>query len=86
MYDKQIESITDVHDFFTYLIDIESLNLHPDIEFSDYVSIAKGEKTLDDSQALHYQKLLDDAFAVCEKSGICIYDIGLKIFMSRLNN
>lgn len=84
MYSRKIETVADVQDFISYLIDSESLNFHPDTEFTDYVSVVTGERTYDDQQAARYQQLLESCFNICEKAGVCIYETGLEIFRDRL--
>jgi len=78
MYDKAIKTVADVRKFFRYLVDICSVNFHPDTDFSEYISCDTGSKTFTDDEAAHYNSLMAACFLVCEEAEVDIYEIGLK--------
>ena len=69
-------------DFFHHIdYDLE-INFHPDDDFKDYVSYETGERTMNDEQAELYNRLMDEAFEVCE--GDQVYEIGCELLFERL--
>lgn len=46
--------------------------------FEDYVSCENGINTFTLDECAIYNRLMDESFAVCEKEGVDIYEIGLE--------
>jgi hypothetical protein len=67
-YDKPINTEQDVKAFFRHLVYDLKINFHPD---DDLFLVSPTELT--PTQSDHYNKLLDDCFAVCGDERI--YDI-----------
>ena len=84
MYNTVIKSVSDVRDFFIYLIDVESLNFHPDTPFGDYINTGSGQSCFTDKQAREYDQLMATAVTVCEKADVSVYDISLSLLQSWL--
>ncbi len=78
-FNGKIETTDDVVKYFAYLVKELHLNFHPDTEFSEYVSCETGENTFNDKEINYHNSLMNNCFSVCEKAGVDIYDIGLKI-------
>ena len=82
-YNKKIKNIDDVVDYFTYLIKELDLNLHPDTDFSEYVSYETGENTFNQEEVCYLNSLMDDCFSICEEAGVDVYEVGLKIMKGK---
>ena len=57
-----------------------------DTEFSEYASCETGESTFNDEEIRYHNSLMDACFSVCEKAGVDIYEIGLKIMKGKPMN
>jgi hypothetical protein len=86
MYNKAIKTVEDVRVFFKYLVNIRSVNFHPDTDFSEYVSCDMGRKTFTDDEVAQYNTLMEACFRVCEEAGADIYEIGLEAFKRGKNS
>jgi len=76
MFMQTISDVTGVKSFFRHLVKEERVNFHPDIDFRDYVCIETGKPTFTSTQAIWYSRLMRQAFTVCEKSGVSVYEVG----------
>lgn len=68
-----IETANEVKEFAKQLIN-EGVNIHPDVDFNDYVSIKTNTATYTKEEADLRNDLMNQCFEVCEKEGIDIYD------------
>lgn len=77
---SHIESIEDVKAFFAYMIDDLGVNLHADTPFCEYINTEMGEPTFTAEECRLYDRLMQEAFDVCGKSGDdgLIYDISIR--------
>lgn len=81
-----IKSLPDVQSFFLQLIYEESLNFHPDEDFQNYINLKTMLPTYTEEEALIRNKLMKQAFAICEKLQADIYQIGADILFKHLDN
>ena len=70
---KQINTSNDVVAFAKQLIK-EGVNFHPDDDFKNYINLETAEPTYSNEEAELRNELMNQCFAVCEKSGVDIYD------------
>ena len=80
--ESHITTVEEVKDFFHNIVYDLDINFHPDDDFKDYVSYETGERTMDDEQAELYNRLMDEAFEVCDDGQI--YEIGSELLFERL--
>lgn len=73
---SHITSVKDVEVFFHHLVDERKVNFHPDDDFADYICLADKTPTFSAEEVVVYNRLMDESFDVCEKSGTDIYNIG----------
>lgn len=73
-----IKTTDDVRRFFE-LISRMDLAFHPDDDFGDYINIKTHQPTFTSDQVEMYNEKMDDAFEVCEKEGVDIYDLGMQV-------
>lgn len=74
-----IGSRSDVEQFFTHLVEVEAVSLHPDTPFADYVNVLTGEQTFTPVEAAVRDDLMAGCFLVV---GDEVYDLCLEA-MSR---
>ena len=82
---KHINTMAEVEEFFSYLINIRDINIHPDDDFADYVKVGTDEPSLTKEEADKFNDMMEEAFDTCEANGKDIYDIAYNILMARLN-
>lgn len=77
MYDESfhIKTVDDVNDFAVYLLKDQRIAFHPDDDFYDFVDFGTRKRTMSDSECDLYNRLMDECFDVCEKTGEDIYSI-----------
>ena len=80
--ESHITTVEEIKDFFHHIVYDLGINFHPDEDFKDYVSYETGERTMDDEQAELYNRLMDEAFEVCDNDQI--YEIGSELLFERL--
>ena len=80
--DSHITTAEEVRNFFDHIVNELDINFHPDDDFKDYVSYETGEMTMDDEQAELYNRLMDEAFKVCDDNQV--YEIGSELLFERL--
>ena len=78
--DFKIKTVTDVRKFFHHLVFDRKVNFHPDDDFSEYVSIDGKTPTFNANEVKQYNRLMKQAFDVCEKNGKDIYEIAMDEF------
>jgi hypothetical protein len=71
----------DVSAFMHCLVE-ESVNAHPDTDFTDYINLSTGEPTYTPEEAAMRNALMSDAFNVCEKTNTDIYSFMQEIFLT----
>lgn len=77
----KVTCLKDVHLFFAYLYDVDRVAFHCDDDFSDYVNgqgiafTAKG--------AAKRNRLMEQAFNVCQNANVSIYGMGTLEFRKR---
>ncbi len=76
----EIKTIEDVQTFFKDLL-AEDLNFHPDDNFADYINHETKQPSYTEKEAADRNRLLTQAFEVCERVGEDIYDVCIEIFM-----
>ncbi|MVN91461.1 hypothetical protein [Mucilaginibacter aquatilis] len=76
----EIKDLQDVAAFMHCLIE-ESVNAHPDDSFSDYVHIDTGLPTYTNEEAALRNRLMEQAFEVCEGNHADIYSVMQEIFL-----
>lgn len=77
--ESHIKSVEDVKTFFRHLVDERSLNFHPDDDFADYISYEDKTPTFTEDEVALYNRLMEEAFDVCEKSKADVYEIGFDV-------
>lgn len=70
--------------FFKYLIEKESLNLHPDEDFKNYINLDTHLPTYSPEEAEFRNKLMEACFEICDQEEADIYQIGLQILLDKL--
>lgn len=80
-----IKSVKDVEDFFSNLLQKESLNFHPDERFENYVQIGTNKPSYTPKEADLRNKLMESSFEICELEGVDIYEIGFTQLFVNLN-
>lgn len=71
---QTINTIDDVKAFFQQLLE-ESLNFHPDEDFANYINGETRKDTYTPEEAQLRNRLMDEAFVVCDKNNESIYEI-----------
>ena len=82
--DSHIRSVEDTKVFFHHLLEDRKLSYHPDDDFKNYVNFETGERTFTDDEAELYNRLMEEAFEVCEVADVDIYGIGLDEFIEKV--
>lgn len=72
---QTIKTIDDIKVFFQQLLE-EGLNFHPDEDFTNYINCETREDTYTKEESELRNRLMDDAFVVCEHHNKCIYELG----------
>ena len=80
-----ITSVKDLETFFDYLLLDRKLNFHPDDRFENYINLETKEPSFTPSECELYNRLMDEAFDLCEKKGADIYEIGAEKLFAFLN-
>lgn len=80
----KIENIEDVTIFLTDLFN-EGVSAHPDDDFNDYINYETKEPTYTEQEAVMRNRLMNDAFHVCEKANVDIYELMATIYLVDLN-
>lgn len=83
--ESHIKTLSDVKAFFCYLLDEESVSFHPDDDFADYIDTKTKESAFSSDKVVTYNRLMQEAFDVCESERVDIYLIGFEETMKRFN-
>lgn len=70
--------------FFHYLIEKESLNFHPDEDFTNYINLESELPSYTEEEAKFRNKLMEDCFTVCIRENVDIYSIGYELLYNKL--
>ena len=81
--DSHITTVEEVKDFFRHIVFDLDINFHPDDDFKDYFDSTTGERSMDDEQAELYNRLMDEAFEVCDDEDR-VYELGCDLLKERL--
>jgi hypothetical protein len=71
---QKINTLEEVKAFARYLVEGLKLNFHPDDDFSCY-EVAGMNRSLTTQEVETGNRLMDECFAVCEKSGVDVYEV-----------
>lgn len=80
-----IQNLEDVKSFFHHLLFKERLNFHPDEDFQNYIDQETMQPTYTAQEALLRNKLMEQAFQVCEAHQVDIYQLGSDYLFKYLN-
>ena len=72
--DSHINNVDDVIKFFRYIVDERNVNFNPDDMFEDYMS-ADGTNAFTPEECEIYNRLVEEAFKICDKENVGIYEI-----------
>ena len=81
--DSHINNVDDVRKFFHYIVNERNVNFNPDDMFEDYMS-ADGTTAFTPEECEIYNRLVEEAFEICEKENVDIYQIALDILKKKL--
>ena len=76
--DSHINNVDDVRKFFHYIVNERNVNFNPDDMFEDYMS-ADGTTAFTPEECEIYNRLVEEAFKICDKENVDIYEIALDI-------
>ena len=72
--DSHINNVDDVRKFFHYIVNERNVNFNPDDMFEDYMS-ADGTTAFTPEECEIYNRLVEEAFKICDKENVDIYEI-----------
>lgn len=75
--ESHIKSVKDVETFFHHIVFEMKINFRPDDSFEDYLDIHTKEASFSSDECNIYNRLMDEAFEVCERDRVDIYEIGM---------
>jgi hypothetical protein len=75
----EIKTIEDVRVFLDHVCNNLDLSFCPDTPFEDYINLETRESTFTPAEAEQYNKLLNEAFEVCNANEIDIHDLCCEI-------
>lgn len=81
--DSHINNVDDVRKFFHYIVNERNVNFNPDDMFEDYMS-ADGTTAFTPEECEIYNRLVEEAFKICDKENVDIYEIALDILKKKL--
>ena len=76
---KEINTVSDVEEFFRYLRDERKVAFLPDDDFCCYINRDTGEPTFTDEEVATFNAMMNQCFDVCETNGKDIYEIGCAV-------
>lgn len=82
---SHIECLNDVKAFFHHVVFERKVNFHPDNNFADYINKDTHKPLFSQSEVSVYNRLLGEAFSVCQDNGTDIYELGCDELFSALN-
>lgn len=72
--DSHINNVDDVRKFFYYIVEERNVNFNPDDMFRDYMSV-DGSNAFTPEECEIYNRLVEEAFKICDKENVDIYEI-----------
>ena len=75
--ESHIKSVKDVETFYHHIVFEMKINFHPDDSFEYYLDIHTKEASFSSDECNIYNRLMDEAFEVCERERVDIYKIGM---------
>jgi len=81
--DSHINNVDDVRKFFHYIVEERNVNFNPDDMFRDYM-LADGSNAFTPEECEIYNRLVEEAFNICDKENVGIYEIALDILKKEL--
>ena len=72
--DSHINNVDDVIKFFRYIVDERNVKFNPDDMFRDYM-LADGSNAFTPEECEIYNRLVEEAFIICDKENVGIYEI-----------
>ena len=81
--DSHINNVDDVRKFFHYIVEERNMNFNPDDMFRDYM-LADGSNAFTPEECKIYNRLVEEAFKICDKENVGIYEIALDILKKEL--
>lgn len=72
--DSHINNVDDVRKFFHYIVEERNVNFNPDDMFRDYI-LADGSNAFTPEECEIYNRLVEEAFKICDKENVDIYEI-----------
>lgn len=72
--DSHINNVDDVRKFFHYIVEERNVNFNPDDMFRDYM-LADGSNAFTPQECEIYNRLVEEAFKICDKENVDIYEI-----------
>ena len=83
--DSHINNVDDVRKFFHYIVNERNVNFNPADMFEDYMS-ADGTTAFTPEECEIYNRLVEEAFKICDKENVDIYEIALDILKKELGS
>lgn len=81
--DSHINNVDDVRKFFHYIVEDRNVNFNPDDMFEDYM-LSDGTTAFTPDECEIYNRLVEEAFDICEKEESDIYEIGLELLKNKI--
>lgn len=72
--DSHINNVDDVRKFFHYIVEERNVNFNHDDMFRDYM-LADGSNAFTPEECEIYNRLVEEAFKICDKENVDIYEI-----------
>lgn len=72
--DSHINNVDDVRKFFHYIVEERNVNFKSDDMFRDYI-LADGSNAFTPEECEIYNRLVEEAFKICDKENVDIYEI-----------
>ncbi len=72
--DSHINNVDDVRKFFHYIVEERNVNFNSDDMFRDYM-LADGSNAFTPEECEIYNRLVEEAFKICDKENVDIYEI-----------
>ena len=72
--DSHINNVDDVRTFFHYIVEERNVNFNSDDMFRDYM-LADGSNAFTPEECEIYNRLVEEAFKICDKENVDIYEI-----------
>ena len=80
---KSVQTMEDVYAFIDFVTRVLGGGFHPDTDFTDYIARTNNGTThriFNERVAARYNKMLDQAFNICNHADVDIYKIAIDMF------